>query len=47
MIMYRVLANRSIRFNRRFTVVLEILLVLSVTPVLAFSVWSFNSLPVA
>ncbi len=45
--MYGVFANRSARLRRRFAVILEILLVLSLAPPLAFSVWSLNSLPVA
>ncbi len=47
MIMYTVFANRSARLRRRFTVVLEILIVLSIAPALAFGVWSIDSLPVA
>ena len=45
--MYRVFAKRSARINRRFIVVLEILLVVSVAPALAFGVWTFDGLIIA
>ena len=46
--MSKVIANRSDRRSRRrFTWILEIVIVLSVAPVLAFGVWSFDTLPVA
>ncbi len=46
--MNRVIANRSDRpSSRRFTWILEIVIVLSVAPVLALGVWSFDALPIA
>ena len=45
--MNETVANRSDRFSRRFVRVLEILIVLSVAPALAYGVWSLKNLPVA
>ncbi len=45
--MNKELAKRSARLTRRFTLVLEIMIVLSVAPALAFGVWTFDSLLVA
>lgn len=44
--MDRELAGRSDRFSRRFVRVLEVLIVVSVTPALAYGILSLNNLPV-